>query len=108
MSVHLMQIIEHLKINYFPHIELSDYEQKKSESEKENFKLTRSLIALAILMQDEIDIPSACKMITDGFHDNGLDGIYYSELSKTLYLIQAKFHKDGNGSIEAGDSHKFI
>lgn len=108
MSLHVRQIIEYLEKNIFPFIQLTTDEVNKSEEKIYNIKLSRSLVALSIQMQDDISIEKSCNNITDGFHDNGIDGIYYAESSKTLFLIQSKFHKDGNGTIDAGESHKFI
>jgi len=32
----------------------------------------------------------------------------YSKKDRTLYLVQSKYHRDGKGSIEVGEVHKFL
>ena len=46
--------------------------------------------------------------VVDGFGDNGIDGVYYNSASSTLYLVQSKWHNDGNGSIDREGIQKFI
>lgn len=86
---------------------ISDY-KKKGRKEKDNAKRTRSLVALGLNILTDSSIEDACSAVTDGFGDNGIDGIYYAEHEKCLYILQSKFHKDGTGSIKSGDIHKFL
>ena len=69
--------------------------------------LTRALAAFTIVMKTGISYDESSKHIVDGFDDLGIDLIYRDDLSKKLYLIQAKFHQDGKGSISQGDTLKF-
>ena len=48
------------------------------------------------------------RYITDGFHDGGIDLIFFDGKERVLYLVQAKWHSDGNGGICLGDALKFI
>jgi hypothetical protein len=106
--IQLRQIKNYLTENFFDSISLSTDEAARPTEQVENFKLTRSLTALSMCMHGNIDPSEACSLVTDGFEDNGIDGIYYNHLDKTLYLIQSKFHKDGRGSIDVGEFGKFL
>jgi hypothetical protein len=106
--LYIRQIKNFLQKEFFEFIELNLDEQKKSSTEIENIKYSRSLVALSICMNSDISARDACKYITDGYDDYGLDGLFYNNSEKTLYLIQSKFHHEGHGSIELGDTNKFI
>jgi hypothetical protein len=107
-TLHLRQICNFLEKEYFPHIPLDTDELSKSEEEIYNFRLTRSLVGMSVSMISNENAGEASKYITDGYGDNGIDGIFFNYEEKCLYLIQSKFHKDGNGSIDTGDLLKFI
>ncbi|MEQ9304228.1 MAG: AIPR family protein [Marinoscillum sp.] len=104
----IRQIKKYLEENYFDHVLLNKDESSKPLEQIENFKLTRSLCALSMCMQGNVDPDEACLYVTDGYDDNGLDGVYFDSSDKTLYLIQSKFHKDGTGSIDVGEVSKFL
>lgn len=106
--IQIRQIRKYLEDHYFNHVFITDDELQKGSDQLENYKLTRSLCALAMTMQGNVSPDEACLYVTDGFDDNGIDGIYYDPIDKTLYLIQSKFHKEGNGSIDVGDFGKFL
>lgn len=106
--IQIRQIRRFLEENYFEHVLLSEQEHQKSEEQIENYRLTRSLCALAMCMQGNVEPDEACLYVTDGYDDNGIDGIYFNSSDRTLYLIQSKFHKDGQGSIDVGDFGKFL
>lgn len=107
-TLHLRQICNYLSQNYFSHIEFNEDESTRSEDDLESLKFTRSLVGISVSMLTGAAPLNACGSITDGYNDNGIDGIYYNDSEKCLYLIQSKYHKDGNGSIDVGDLHKFI
>lgn len=69
--------------------------------------LTRALAAFTIVMKTGISYEDSAIHIVDGFDDMGIDLIYRDDISKKLYLVQAKFHQDGTGSISQGDTLKF-
>lgn len=106
--IQLRQIKKFLEEKFFEHVFISEDEDKRADHQIENYKLTRSLSALAMCMQGDVEPDEACLYVTDGFDDNGIDGIYFDSIYKTLYLIQSKFHKDGKGSIDVGEFGKFL
>lgn len=106
MSLQVKQIQKFLDENISSLIDISDY-SGKADTDTNSALYSRSLAALAIKMHEDISFETAAESITDGFNDNGIDAIYYSELTKTLYFVQSKFHHSGKGSISDGDILKF-
>lgn len=105
--VHLRQIEAKLKSLFINLIDLDDY-NGKSQAEKDSAFLTRALAAFSILFIADISPDIAAFSVTDGFQDNGIDAIYFDSREKILFLVQTKWRHDGKGSIEQGDSLKFI
>ncbi len=107
MSVlHVNQIKNYLESEYFTNIDLTLEEAASSSAD--NIRYTRSLAALGVNLLTEAGIKESCETIVDGGDDNGIDSIYYDSDERCLYFLQSKFHHDGNGSIELGDTLKFI
>src|SRR5208337_3140944 len=69
--------------------------------------LTRSLAAFAVAQLAGIVPKEAAKTVTDGKDDNGIDALHYDVPTKTMYVVQAKWHGDGNGSFDRSDVLKF-
>ncbi|MEG3922358.1 AIPR family protein [Microcoleus sp. T3_A4] len=108
MSIlHLRQIEAKLKSLFINLIDLDDY-KGKSQAEKDSAFLTRALAAFSILFIADVSPDIAASTVTDGFQDNGIDAIYFDSREKILFLVQTKWRHDGKGSIEQGDSLKFI
>lgn len=85
-------------------IDLSD---TTNPDEKENKLYTRSLAALAVVMQCGIDYDIAVQSVTDGYHDMGIDAVYNDTTQKKLILVQSKWRKDGNGSVSQEEASTF-
>jgi AIPR protein len=105
--IHVRQIKSSLEKEFASSINLEDAEQK-SKSERESIFLSRGLAALALKILAEIPSEEAASSVTDGWQDNGLDAIHYHSQERTLYVIQAKWKRNGSGSIERGEAQKFI
>lgn len=106
MNVQVMRIATKFKEMFSDEIDMADVDVA---SEKfENCFNSRCLAAYALMVQCDIDNEGAAKCVTDGFHDWGIDAVYKDESSKILYVVQAKWSNDGNGTIAQGDSLKFI
>lgn len=106
--LHVTQIAGYLRKNLEGKIDLSDYAHHSSPSEREKAFLTRALAVLAVSHLTEKPLDDFVDYITDGKNDGGIDLIYFDKKDKTLYLVQTKWHEDGNGSISQGDILKFI
>lgn len=106
MSIlHVNQIAGALHRPFDGKIDVSD--QPASTSDAEKVFLTRSLAAFAIAQLAGISPDEAAQTVTDGTGDNGIDALYYDRLTKTMYVVQSKWHADGNGSFDRADMLKF-
>ena len=105
--IHVRQIEAKLRALFTNLIDLSDY-VGKPKIEQDSAFLTRALAAFAILVTADITPDQAALCITDGFHDNGIDAVYFDSREKVLFVVQTKWRHDGTGSIERGDALKFI
>ncbi len=105
--IHVNQIKAHLTSLFHEQIDMTDCTEK-SAKDYESIFLSRSLAAFVIHIDANVEPIQAAASVTDGFHDNGLDAIFFHESKKTLYLVQSKWRHDGAGSIERGDAQKFI
>lgn len=85
----------------------TDLSDTTNPDEKENKFYTRSLVALAIVMQCGIEYDVAVQSVTDGYHDMGIDAVYNDTTQKKLILVQSKWRKDGNGSISQEEASTF-
>lgn len=107
-KLHVTQIAGYLQKNLHGKIDLSDYAHHKDPAERDKAFLTRALATLATSQLTDRPITDFAESVTDGSKDGGIDLIHFSEKDKTLYLVQTKWHEDGNGSIVQGDMLKFI
>jgi hypothetical protein len=105
-TIHVQHIKNHLETEYKDKIDLSDLGSHSTELT--NFFLTRALTAYAIKHHSETSISVSADAVTDGADDNGIDGIFYDSLTKTLYIAQAKWINKGTGEPDNGDVKKFI
>jgi len=87
---------------------LIDLSDAKSNEEKTNKFLTRSIAALSLVLKCGMDYDIASQNITDGYHDMGIDAVYNDTAQKKLFLIQSKWRSDGSGSISQEESNIFV
>ena len=87
---------------------MEDYANHSDPAQVRKAFLTRGLAALAIAQLSEAPLEDLCAYITDGQKDGGIDLIYFDAKERTLYLVQAKWHEDGHGSLELGEALKFL
>jgi hypothetical protein len=103
----LRQLMSVLDRDFLPRIDTSDLGSKSTEAIRTCAR-SRSLAAFAALRIGDLAIDDAVKCVTDGSDDNGIDAIYFNKIDKTLYCIQSKIRTDGKGSIDVGESAKFL
>ncbi|MHB8974083.1 MAG: AIPR family protein [Pirellulaceae bacterium] len=88
-------------------VDVADHTDKSPSAQESTF-LTRSLAAYSVAIAADVDSTTAAKAVVDEYKDNGIDAIHYGDKETTLYIVQTKWHASGNGTISAGDMHKFI
>jgi hypothetical protein len=54
---------------------------------------TRALAAFAVSQLAGVSPEEAGQAVTDGSGDNGIDALHYDRPTKTMYVIQAKWHE---------------
>jgi hypothetical protein len=69
--------------------------------------LSRALAAYALHKLGGVTLDEAASSIVDGGGDGGIDSVYFSRLSNTLWLTQAKYVHTGMNEPELGDVSKF-
>ncbi|AMV32140.1 AIPR protein [Pirellula sp. SH-Sr6A] len=79
----------------------------KTEQERENNFLSRSLAAFSVHKLSGCTLDEAASSIVDGGGDGGIDAVYYSPISNTLWLVQSKFIENGRGEPDLGEASKF-
>jgi len=88
------------------HIDLSDYDKHPAEQSDAAF-LSRALAALAVRRLAGEEPSVAANSVVDGYNDGGIDAIHFDTKTDTLLLVQAKWSKAGNSSINEVASNKF-
>lgn len=108
MSIlHLNHIKGELEKSVFQHIDTSDI-AKLNEQEKENNLLSRSLTLFTLKSLTGEPYEKLSNSVTDGFTDNGIDGIYSDPENNSFYIIQSKWIKSANGGPDKGDILKLL
>jgi hypothetical protein len=75
--------------------------------ERENNFLSRALAAFALHKLSRCSLEDAAAAIVDGGGDGGIDAVYFSPASNTLWLVQSKFIENGRGEPALGETSKF-
>jgi hypothetical protein len=78
----------------------------KGDEREKNF-LSRALAAYAIHKLGGATLDEAAISIVDGGGDGGIDAIFYSPTTHTLWVAQSKFIMTGRGEPDLGDVTKF-
>ncbi|MBI5142614.1 MAG: AIPR family protein [Nitrospirae bacterium] len=104
-KVIVKQIASRLRELYATHIDTSDL--STSDKEFETKLTTRCIAAFAAHHLGECTEVIAGKAVVDGGDDNGLDAIYYNQITKRLTIVQAKFIQDGVGEPSANELRTF-
>lgn len=84
-------------------IDLSDVK----DSQREDCFLTRGLSAFAIAELSGAKDETAAQSVVDCFGDNGIDALYFDAPERVCYLVQSKWIKSGEGSLDLGSALKF-
>lgn len=69
--------------------------------------LSRSLAAYSLVKEAGISEAEAAAHVVDGFQDDGIDAAYFEPDESVMYLVQAKWFREGQGTPALGDVLKF-
>ena len=103
---HMKQIESELDNLFSEFIDLEDLKKKKKNQQQEAFK-SRALAAYSLCILADVSPKVAADAVVDGFDDNGIDAFLFSKAQNTLYLVQAKYMRNGSGSPKANDMKSF-
>ncbi len=105
--VHLRHITTFLDKTYGALIDQTDIRTRNEEQKREAFH-SRAQAAFALRIIAKIDDATSSSVVTDGYRDNGIDAIYYDTDGSVLHIVQSKWHKAGNGTIDNSEVAKFV
>ena len=88
-------------------IDLNDLEGK-TDKEKNDAFLSRSLAAYVLTQTAKIDNRSAAESVVDGYGDNGIDAIYFDKDELSVYVVQSKWKYSGKGCPDLGSTRNFV
>lgn len=108
-QLHVRQIQNHLKNLYGTCLDTTDLPLTASDADRSRQFSSRALAAYALqMLSSGLDATEAASQVTDGGQDQGIDALHFDSATQTLFIVQSKWHDDGRGSIQVGDTHKVI
>ena len=99
----ITQISQHLRTLFTGKLAESTY---GSEQDRESNFLSRALAALALVQLAQCTPDEAAASVVDGSNDGGIDAAYVSA-GGVVWLVQAKFHRNGQGEPDLAGTLKF-
>jgi hypothetical protein len=105
--LHVRHIEAALDGSFDEQVDLSDVALSDDATQRSTF-LTRSLAAFPVVAFTGASPAEVALGVTDGTGDNGIDLVHYDTTQERLYLVQAKWRADGNGSPAVADVQKFL
>src|SRR4051812_17755676 len=81
-------------------IDMSDWDGRPPNDLRHAF-LSRALAALCVKSMAGTDSETAANAVTDGFHDNGVDAVYFDANCDVLLIVQSKWSSDGGTPPDA-------
>jgi len=105
-TLHINQVESEIKETFADLIDMSDYENKKTNDKKNAFN-SRALAAYSLQTLADVSANIAADSIVDGVDDNGIDCFLFNPKQKTLWIVQSKWIQTGKGCPSTGDLNKF-
>jgi AIPR protein len=105
--VHLRHIKRSMETEFRAFVDMADYVGKPRQQEEDAF-LSRAQAAFSLVITAKVTPAVAGSSVVDSFDDNGIDAIYFDADEKLLFLVQSKWHRNGNGSIDSAEVMKFV
>ena len=87
-------------------IDIADVADKTQEEQDQYFK-TRALAALFLLDEAGLSPDEAAQCVTDGYADDGIDGIYVDKKKSRIYFVQSKWRVNMQKGIELSEFTRF-
>lgn len=107
MSIlHVNHIQADCRARFTSTIDMSDV-QNASPADRDDMFLSRALAAFAIAAAAKVGDAAAAASVVDQYHDDGIDAFYYDPTEHVAYLVQSKWIKSGNSSVDLGATLKF-
>jgi hypothetical protein len=88
-------------------VDIADIHAASDEDRHVHF-LSRALAAFSVAELAKIDDQVAAKTVVDEQDDDGIDAFYFDRAEHVCYVVQSKWVKTGNGSIDVGSVLKFV
>jgi hypothetical protein len=70
--------------------------------------LSRALAAFSIAALTKADDATAAQAVVDEYQDDGIDAFFFDRTEHIVYLVQSKWIKNGNDSMDVGSILKFL
>lgn len=109
--IHLNRIKNLLDKQVLDHIDENEIlldKPKLSQEELETTKYSQAFILYALKHLTGESYLDLKNFLTDGFTDNGIDGVFYSSSKNELIICQSKWIKKGVGGVDKGEILKFL
>jgi hypothetical protein len=100
----LLQVRQQLLAEFAAHLPQG---QTGSAEQRETDFLSRSLAAFAIRHLAGCTTEEAAAAVVDGSGDAGIDAVFHSPNTDTLWVVQSKFMRNGRGEPDLGSVAKF-
>jgi len=104
-TLSLTRIASRLHELFDKYVNLEDV-AAKSDKDRENFFLTRSIAALSLMDDGDLTPDQAAACVTDGGADDGIDAVYIDEKQKVAYFVQSKWRSSAKG-VQLADFTRF-
>jgi hypothetical protein len=96
-----------LETQYKNAVDISDLEGRPQDQVRVHF-LSRALAALCVKNYANVDVTTAGGSVTDAYHDNGIDAIYFDQKADALLLVQSKWSGNGNRPLDGDAAGTFV
>lgn len=109
--VHLNRIKNLLDKQVLHHIDEDAIRFEKPKLSQEELETTKYSQAFALYALKHLTGETYLDLknfLTDGFIDNGIDGVFYSSSKNELFIYQSKWIKKGVGGVDKGEILKFL
>lgn len=87
---------------------LAEADSNNTEQQNEANFLSRSLAAYAVHKLSGCSLQEAADSVVDGGGDAGIDALFYSPAARTMWVVQSKYIRDGQGQPALKEVNSFV